>query len=387
MGKLMMSLCLVSAVLFVCPSTASAQGTSLMFSTSGDAQLPGRTADDGEVCRFVAGGTPVVHFNGAGLTALLGELPTDIDGLHFEGTGRPSYRSFQFSLLSDQLGFQDGDILTLDAAGQIVLVLDEASIAAALGIPGSAIDVDGFTYNAQGELLVTIDGNVGSIQDGDVYRIPAGGQAVLMYSEDQIRALVENALGTTLSSIGDTLGLAWDPASNKLAFTVQSPSSDDATVFVDDQGGRVIAGYTEADFGFGNAVELNAIAFTTAPVDGMPTLDVDDATPAEGATIQLSLSSGTPNGLYWLMASGQPLYQPYGPGLGGTEVWLLDPNDPTYQQLAGNWWRFIGRWDAQGQAVISTTVPFFGGQKVTSWVQTVDLSAGAISNPITIDVN
>ncbi len=368
-------------------SEANAQGSALLFSTSGDAQLPGRTADDGEVSRFVPGQTPHVLFNASGLETLLGEVPGDIDGLHFEGPGRPSYRNLQFSLLSNQLGFKDGDILALDSAGQIVLVRDEDSIATALGISGSNIDVDGFTYNESGELLVTIDGNVGTIQDGDVYRLPAGAPAVLVYTEDQVRLFVETALGTPVTSIGDTLGLAWDPTSRSLAFCVQSPSSDDATVFVDDQGGRAVPGHRESDFGFGNAVELNAIAFTSAPTDGYPLLDVDDSSPAEGATIQFSLEGGSPNGLFWFVASGGRTYETFGPGLGGTEVWLLDRQNALYQQLAGSWWRYIGRWDAQGSSNVTVQVPSFGGQPVAAYVQAFDMSGSALSNALTIHVN
>ena len=159
----------------------------------------------------------------------------------------------------------------------------------AIGSTDGNVDVDAFTLTDQGviyfsladtESSSTLSGSqAGVVMDGAILRSDGQGNVSILYTEDDVDALLANALGGSPSAV-DVQGLAWDAAQQRLLFTVQSPTSHDASVFTDQGGGALIPGYEEADLGFSGGIEMDAL--TLLPVMNDLTGPRDRATPPQG---------------------------------------------------------------------------------------------------------
>ena len=100
---------------------------------------------------------------------------SDIDAFaHRPGSTPGRADSNVFSLLSNEGGFLDGDIIALAFGGGATLLVSELDIATAMGAAGANIDVDALAYDDQGRILFSLSDPVGSVQDGDILRIWAG---------------------------------------------------------------------------------------------------------------------------------------------------------------------------------------------------------------------
>lgn len=224
------------------------------------------------------------------------DAPPGVDGLAFapESDGaEPSLLDFWFSTDSDFQGWRDGDVLRVLAGGALQRVYAEDEIRTALGTT-SAFDLDAIARDAQGRLCFSLrDGlaasALGAVEDGDVLLYdPAQGTAARFATESEVQAWVDRALPGS-GAVGDVKGLDFDPRSGELLFTIQSPSDQDATLFSAAQGGMLYEGFAEADFGFAQAAELDAIAVAAAPLPQPPVIvaDLSLAAPGQSFTIRV----------------------------------------------------------------------------------------------------
>ncbi|HTE05923.1 MAG TPA: hypothetical protein VK824_06985, partial [Planctomycetota bacterium] len=120
-----------------------------------------------------------------------------------------------------------------------------------------------------------------------------------LLTENQVNALVSHALGATVTTT-DTTGLARDPATGDVLFSVQSPTNNDASVFTVAGGGALLPGQAESDFGFTGAPELDALCVA---LSRYPELTTSAAKPAPGSTVTLQLHEATPGWPHVVFAS------------------------------------------------------------------------------------
>lgn len=284
-------------------------------SLSADGGLGGAPVEDEEVLLHDPFGPTRVALPGESLAALAGDpgnsglhhLFGDVDALHDRGEGPGG--GLILSLVSDELGFQDGDLLALTATGLEVLV-PEDTLVTLFGISDGNLDVDAVHLQDDGVWLVSfnetedstlLSGDTqGVLEDGDVVAWdPAQGTVAVVLTEGDVDALVTAALGSSTST-GDTKGLARHPQSGELLFSVQSPSAHDGSVFSAAQGGSLLAGHSEDDFGFDGAVELDAL---TVVRTRWPGLTPSEPRPAAGAAFELALRGDEPGALQLVTVS------------------------------------------------------------------------------------
>lgn len=281
---------------------ASAQSYDVLVSTTSATTLSGVDVGDADVmshrpflpAAFALPGETLSALAGdpqaAGLHLVLG----NIDALHV-GPGALGSDALYVSVLSNENGFLDGDLLRVTAGGIEVAVAEDAFRIAAgtvdsnLDIDAVHIDPDGtlFFSFAENEDSSTLSGDTaGVIGDGDVLVWPAGAASAQIHlTESQIDAMVSQALGAATSTT-DTRGLARDPANGSLLFVVQSPTAHDGSVFSTAGGGTLVAGHEESSFDFGNEFELDAL--TVQPVR-WPGLSVSNPRPQPGDVLAISL--------------------------------------------------------------------------------------------------
>lgn len=239
-----------------------------------------------------------------GWNALLGDAdldgqwdaPAGVDGLAWAprgAAGEPSLFDLWFSTDSDFQGWKDGDVLRVLEGGAIERVFAEDQIRAALGT-SSSFDLDAIARDGVGQLVFSLRDGVsasvlGAVEDGDilVYDAAAGAVARLA-TEAEVQAWVDHAAPGS-GAIGDVKGVEFDPLGGELLFLVQSPSAQDATVFSAAQGGTIYEGFAEADFGFAQATELDALAVLAARLPQPPviTADLTAAAPGQSFTIRV----------------------------------------------------------------------------------------------------
>ena len=232
----------------------------------------------------------------------------DVDALYvFPGEG-PVLPRLLLSLVSDQYGFLDGDVLGVGASGFFELVVPESTFVIAVGALDGDVDVDALHREPDGTWLFSLADDedsdvlsgdqVGRVLDGAVLRLPAGGVlAEIVYTETGVGSLASAALGAS-AVITDTKGLARDPTTGALLLCTQNPSSLDGAVFTD--GGVVLSGHAEADFGFAFGGELDALEVVA---DAWPGLTASTETPVPGSSVVLYLNGARPFEPYLLMLS------------------------------------------------------------------------------------
>jgi hypothetical protein len=191
--------------------------------------------------------------------------------------------------------------------------------------------------------------------------------------------MVSTALGAATSTT-DTTGVARDPATGELLFSVLSPTPDDASVFTTAGGGARVAGHEEATLGFTGSPELDGL---TVAAWRFPSLQVSNGTPIAGEGVQFTLDDGDPGRPYLLLASlvDVPVVVP-------TEGWgglVLQPDALTLAMLstAGS---FVVFPDVAGTAAWDLTVPA-GTIPVDVVVQAVAPGVPAdTSNPLVMEL-
>lgn len=373
-----------------------ADGPDLVLSLTSPGSLPGGVvedeelllvAGDGAVRRLVPERTLALYFDAGAAGLHVG--PSDIDGLdvHAVAPGVPWMAGLHFSLVSDEGGFRDGDILRFDpSTASVHVVFAEAALVAAIAANDANIDVDAFCIEADGTLIFSLaeDESVGPgqtiILDDAVFRLlPGASAATVLYDDAAMAAAVSQALGVS-TAIGDVKGL--DMLDGELLFTVQSPSAHDATVFTMASGGAIFDQRTEAALGFLGEVEADALAILPAPP--FPTLDLSAPAVVEGTPVTVRLEGTGPGAPFLVLISGAPLFFG-GQPTSGFGVLSLDPTDPLW--LAGllNAPALFGVADPTGVGSLSGGVPI-AGVAYDLYIQAVTSGARS-TNPVVLEVN
>jgi hypothetical protein len=314
-------------------AVAGAQVPRVVVSTTSDVPaLVGLPFPASDTDLLSAGGSGEVrpHFMEGHFLAATGFAPSDIDAFARRPGSSPGRAdSYVFSLLSNEGGFEDGDILNLSANGGVTVYVLEEDLASAMGVPGANIDVDAVTFDDQGRILFSLssDLNVAPIfaLDGDVLRLETGLAGVTkIYSESDVQARVDQAVGPT-SAILDVQALDW--VGGDLHVAVQSPSAiDGAVIRITGTPGVVI---DEVAMGLGGE-EIDALATMRAGDEtACLQMSVSEGLPGDGLHVEVF---GAPGETYAVLPSGN-----FGtvnflrfPGFG---TWFLDPFDPWFLAL------------------------------------------------------
>ncbi|MEW6073047.1 MAG: hypothetical protein AB1726_10725 [Planctomycetota bacterium] len=260
------------------------------------------------------------HWLGAG-----GFVPTDIDAFARQPGYAPGRNeSVCFSLLSNESGVQDGDVLALQASGGVGVLLAEDAIVAALGLAGVDIDVDALAFDDQGRLLFSLQNDLagtylGPLEDGDVLRYVTNGSVELVFEEPAIQTMFTAATGLT-GAIGDVLGLEF--FNGEIWVTTQGPSSHDGAVLACTFVPYIVA--DEAAVGL-EGEEIDALSIL-APGEEIPTLCIDRTAAAAGDTFHATMH-GAPGSLHLVLLAGTAGYVDFRrfPGWGALMMSLSDP--------------------------------------------------------------
>ncbi len=391
------------ASFLLAPALASAQAPPrLVLSLSGPGTLGTQTIQDNDLV-FKQQGQPTRPFLlGQALAYWFGDRnadskmdePNDIDGLEFTpvAPGRPFAEGVWFSMLSDQGGFKDGDILRFDplaVPGGIKVEFAEAALVQAMGANDGNIDIDAIAVDATGALYFSTaeDESCGPsatvVEDGAVWILQKNGTtAGVLFSALAMEQFAQHALGSVVA-VNDVTGL--DLYGSDLLFTVQSPTAEDATVFSVSGGGTIFTGFREPDWGFGNGVEADAIASFEAV--SFPSLDVGPTPVLSGATVNAALAGLTPNAPYALLvatatAPGGAAFPVHGFG-----ALALDPGNALFQVCVQNLSLLVGVADAAGAGSFIDHAPGPAAVAIDLAVQALDLGSGKVSNPVLLELN
>ena len=340
--------------------------------------------DDGALS-FIGDGAPIrPAMAGGHWLAAAGFIPGDIDGFaRRPGESPGSASSIAFSLLSNEAGFLDGDVIGIDPGLGAFVLVSEFEIATALGVADANLDVNALSFDDQGRLYFSLQANLsgtllGDLLDGDVLRMDGPGSVSLVVSEAQVQAQFEAATGLT-DAIGDVQGLEW--FGGEVWVSTQSPSSHDGGVFRAVGTPEVVL--EEAQAGLGGA-ELDAFAFARAGDEFTSfTLSADEALPGDVLAVE---AYGSPGDLLLLLPAGAAGFVDFSnnPGFGG---FYVDPLDPWLQStLASPGAGVVAPLDGAGRFSANWMLPsgtFFGpGPGGDGWsVQVVGLSNREASAP------
>lgn len=295
-----------------CTAPAEADASyDILFSITSDATLAGQSLEDEEVVLHRSGASSRLAWPGETFSALMGDpsgvglhhLFGDVDAIHDPGLGGPG-GEFLFSISVNEQGFLDGDVLGV-VDGGYEIVISEADFMGAAGVDDGNIDIDAIHRYADGSVLFSfaedessnlLSGDTaGVVADGDILLWPAGTNfAQLIFTEGQVNSMVSNALGSGATT-GDTKGLAVDPLTEDILFTVQSPTAHDGSVFSVGGGGVLVSGHEESNLGFDGGIELDAL---TVALTKWSTLEVSDPRPAPASSVLLSVNGDQPGSAY-----------------------------------------------------------------------------------------
>ncbi|MFT7462524.1 MAG: hypothetical protein ACI9EF_000864 [Pseudohongiellaceae bacterium] len=369
----------------------------ILFSITANGSLASQVIEDEEVLLHRAAASTRLAWPGETLAALMGDPSDtglhhhfgDLDAIHDPGKGGPG-GEFLFSLSVNEQGYLDGDILGATDGGY-ELVISEADFLGAAGVDDGNLDVDAFHLYEDGSLLFSfaedeasnlLSGDTaGVIADGDVLLLMAGSSlAQMLITESQINDLVSNALGSSAST-GDTKGLAVDPFTGDILFSVQSPSAHDGSVFSAGAGGFLVPGHDELSLGFDGAIELDAlsVALTT-----WPTLEVSEPTPQGGDSVAFSITGDVPGAAYVvLMSQSLDVVWSWQPGWGGVSL----TQDAVFLTAINQLPMLTVVADGLGRASLPATVPV-GLPALDMVFQAFDLgNIHFSSNPIVVELN
>ncbi len=368
---------------------AAAQQPRVVVSTTDDvtAGVP-FTIGDGELVAAAGGAAVQPYFMEGHFQATCGFAPTDIDAFTRRPGSTPgSAGSIAFSLLSNEGGFLDGDIVVLATGGGAALLISELDLANALGAPGANFDVDALTYDDQGRVLFSLQADqagtaLGTILDGDILRLEVGFSAVtLVLSEADVQTRFTAATGLN-DAILDVQAIEW--ANGNLWAAVQSPTSQDGSVIQLSGTPAIIV--DESAMGVGGA-EIDALG-EMRPGDEIPCfrMSLVDALPGDRIHVE---AHGPANGLLMVLMSGQTGYRSFTrfPGFGG---WYLERNDPWFQAIAAAHAVTFVTLDGNGDFVTDFNLPpgmeagpGFGGELGWSF-QVLDVARFELSAPLRV---
>lgn len=326
---------LVGLALILLGTSASAQSERWLVSTT--STVPGGAATDAlldkdDACLFQVdvGQSSHTHTTRGNWFAMAGFVPGDIDGLALRGgAALAGHRSsLLFSLLSDEAGFQDGDVLGLGAGGQVEVVVAEADIALALGTPDASLDVDGFDFDAEGRLVFSLQADLsgtmlGDVERGDILRMEGPGAVSLLHSTSDVQFALDMAAslaGVGSGALGDVHGIAI--VDGEVCVAVQSPSALDGAVVRVGPSPAIVTNETSMRL---SGAELDALAALPSSY-AVGSIALSQHTAVPGTLVHGEGHGFTPGAPVIMMMVGDP-----GPGLdlgvAGYGELMVDPND------------------------------------------------------------
>ena len=286
-------------------------------------------------------------------------------------------------------GFLDGDVVRLASDGTLALERSEAELIAAFGLTDGSMELDGLHVGPDGRIYVSFADDEGSsllstdqagvVTDGSiVWWDPVAATIGVELTEAGVDGCVSNALGRALKT-GDTLGIAMD-RNGVIAFSVQSPSSDDASAFSAANGGEYVR--READLGFSGSPEIDALELLAGPPGFLSARATPRETPANGV-IAVDLD-GPPAGhafvLLLSLSRGDSSRYPFA-GFGGL---ALDPLDPLLLiGLSAMPWTY-GFADGAGHGVV-VFPPAPAGVQISVFAQPYDFDDHTYGTPIALE--
>jgi len=377
-------LCSIPLLLLAAP--ALAQGTRVAVSTTDD--VPAGPAvpfaiNDGDV---VSAGDALglrPHFNETNFQGACGFIPGDIDAFarrRASTAGRAD--SLVFSLLSNEGGFLDGDLVGVSPNGGAVLIVSELQLATALGDPAAQIDVDALAYDDLGRVLFSLQTDLASVGvlDGDILRLETGMTGVTkVLSESDVQQRFTQA--TSLAdAILDVQGLEWE--NGEIWVAVQSPSSHDGAVIQVTGTAHVVL--DETQMGIGGA-EVDALSLVR-PGDEIPSLRCNAIEGLPGDAVHFEVY-GEPHARLMVLMAGNTGVVDFTrfPGFGS---WLIDRFDPWLRALIFSHQVAFAHLDGNGRLSADWTLPLatdagtgFGGEQ--GWtLQMLDVADFELSAPL-----
>jgi hypothetical protein len=380
---------------------AAAEPQQIVMSLTDGVTLPSGIADDEELIAVAPGLAPRKFLSDTSLALYFGDRnndglfdePNDIDALAFLSSVPfvAMTESLVFSLLSDQNGIKDGDVVRFapqEPVTGLEVLFSEAFLAAAISANDGNIDVDAMAFGPDGAFWFSLaeDESTGPqsivMQDDTVFVLAVGAStASVAFTAGQMETFAKTALGVTTSTV-DVLALEF--AGNDLLFTVQSPTAHDATILSVANGGMVWAGATEATFGFGADVECDALAlFSGSPFSS---LDAEPAAPTSGVPLVVTLDGATPNTPVLLVLSGTVAKAGAGWPVAGFGALVPSPFDPIFLAGVANAPALVAVTDPAGIVAYSGAAPSAGGVGLDLAVQAYDSVTARFSSPVVIEL-
>jgi len=343
------------------------------------------TIDDASIVTAPGPGVPRPCFFEGHWQATIGFVPGDVDGFARRPGATPgSAASIAFSLLSNEGGFLDGDVLGLAPGGGVEVIVPESRIVAALGVPGANIDLDAIDFDSTDGLLFSLQSDlvgttVGTVLDGDVLLLHQDDRVTVELTEADVQACFTVATGSN-AAIGDVQAI--ECYSGEIWVAVQAPSSYDGAVLSCGGVPRILL--DEAAMGLGGA-ELDALS-EVRPGDDVPVLTFSPQAASAGSVLRVE-GYGRPSSILVGVMGGASGYQRSArPGFG---AWYIDPNDPWLAAVLASP-PVYAVLDAQGRFGASWALPpvavsglGFGGE--LGWTfQALDLPNRELTAPVRV---
>ncbi len=372
--------------------SARAQPHSLFLSPEGSAQTmsgnPGEVEDE-DILLYSPGQSsePGLFIHDQNWEALIGdgdgdgmfdEEPTDVDALFVDPQiGSPvSVFDLWVSFTSDRRFAsgtlaRDGDIIQVLPGGDFLTIFSEEFFE---GITAtSSVDVDAFAVTAAGEILFSFaenevtgsatliaqNGGSDSILDGVVFLYtPGDAEAFILFAEQDVIDMVNNAISGSLTTIGDTQGLSLDPGHpGQFLFAVSSKSSQvEGTLFSTHLEGSIAelngVALSGSSFGFSEEETLNCFCVATSQAAPMTMrLDTPDIPVSSAGDVMVHVAQGVPGSRVQIIAS--PAVLPITPmtvdeRLTGSGLFFTDISSRLFQNTARSL-RFRITLDEQGR--------------------------------------
>ena len=405
-------------IVCVASSPATAQTAALHVTTRGSAAT-GPEVDqnfEGNEILVEYAGQLAHHRNAAAIAAFLGDVDgngtvDDHDGLidalapppgSFDGGLCGLLISFDRNVGTLSGTIEDGDIVSIGANGFVVEHFDESFFANVTST--SSIDVDAFHIEDDGTIyfsfasdetttstaLTAQNGGDSTLDETTVFVIgPQDTEASILFDRSTVLAMVNQAMGTSLSSVVDVTGISPDPQSvgDWLFCLGSSNSVIEGRVFTSAGGGGL------ATFG-GLAIDSNRFGFATEEIlEGLAiadraaaplTLYGPDVTLAPAGHHAYEVTGATPHTVVQYFASHTLLPAPPTesfPAASGFPWLLVNSSDPFLYLTLGSL-DFADWADADGRARVSFDLnPLPTGLRIT--MQAVDLASLRICPPVT----
>lgn len=408
---------LLLALAVIAPEVRS---QSLLFSLFTD--VPGSPSPyrKEEILRLAAGGGTLPFLPREAFAALVGDrdqngafddAPANIDA--FEASGSTSVTGWLFSVaanftLAGGTTIKDGDVFRFNGTGGVAVAWSEDFLAQATGT--TTVDVDAFASAPDGTIwwsfeedevttdaaLIAQNGGNATLDEQTVFRlVPGQTTAAIHFTQGQVAAFFSQALGVSVTTVVDVIGLAVDPAGASGDLLITSGSTSQALrgrIVTSAGGGQVplIGGsaFDPASLGLGSGVTLDALAWSAAgpahPVlRALPETGSSSAG-GPGSIVISGLGAGT---LVRMVVTAPVLPGPYawiGSSPTGFGAGLPDPLDPMFAgSFAAPAWLLTA--DAAGTATY--TFDFLGlAPGALAMVQAVTIPAAALTTPAVVGV-